>query len=154
MLYYPTFVMLSKHLQKIKSICISNYKSDLFVAAIIFFVSISSFGLGRLSAVWQKKQPIQIEQSAAISNTPDQTAGKKQYNNTYNTQSQKLPLKRDRVYNDTFQQGYVGSKNGKNYHYPWCAGALKIKGGNKIWFESKDAAEKAGYRAAGNCPGL
>lgn len=46
---------------------------------------------------------------------------------------------------------YVASRGGKAYHLPWCPGAIKIKEANKIWFGTKEEAEKAGYHAAGNC---
>lgn len=49
---------------------------------------------------------------------------------------------------------YVASKSGAAYHYPWCPGALKIKEENKIFFNTKEEAEKRGYKPAGNCPGL
>jgi hypothetical protein len=48
----------------------------------------------------------------------------------------------------------VGSKNGSVYHLPWCSGAQRIKEENKVWFNSKEEAEKAGYRAATNCKGI
>lgn len=49
---------------------------------------------------------------------------------------------------------YVASKNGKAYHFPWCSGAQRIKPANQVWFETKEAAEAAGYLPAGNCKGL
>lgn len=49
---------------------------------------------------------------------------------------------------------YVGSKSGKRYHLPSCPGAKRIKEENKVWFESKEAAEKAGYSPAANCQGI
>jgi len=49
---------------------------------------------------------------------------------------------------------YVASKNGSKYHFPWCSGATRMKEENKIWFETKEAAEKAGYGPAANCKGL
>ena len=49
---------------------------------------------------------------------------------------------------------YVGSKNSDVYHLPDCPGAQRIKEENKKCFDSKAEAEKAGYRAAKNCPGL
>ncbi len=48
----------------------------------------------------------------------------------------------------------VASKNGTVYHYVWCSGAKRIKEENKIYFNSIEEAEKAGYRPAKNCPGL
>ena len=49
---------------------------------------------------------------------------------------------------------YVGSKNGEVYHFPWCSGAQRMKEANKIFFSSREEAEKAGYRPAANCEGL
>jgi methylphosphotriester-DNA--protein-cysteine methyltransferase len=37
---------------------------------------------------------------------------------------------------------------------PDCPGAKQISEQNKIWFASIEEAEKAGYKPAGNCPGL
>lgn len=44
----------------------------------------------------------------------------------------------------------VASKNGETYYYVWCSGANRIKEENKIYFNSKEEAEKAGYREAKN----
>jgi hypothetical protein len=49
---------------------------------------------------------------------------------------------------------YVASKSGTKYHLPWCTGAKQIKESNKIWFETKEEAERAGYTPASNCKGI
>lgn len=49
---------------------------------------------------------------------------------------------------------YVASKNGTRYYLPWCGGAKQIKEENKVWFTSKEDAERAGYTAAKNCKGI
>jgi hypothetical protein len=46
---------------------------------------------------------------------------------------------------------FVASKSGNAYYLPTCATAQRIADKNKIWFESKEAAEKAGYLPAKNC---
>lgn len=48
----------------------------------------------------------------------------------------------------------VASKTGAKYHFPWCAGASQIADENKIWFDSVEDAQKAGYAPASNCKGL
>jgi hypothetical protein len=48
----------------------------------------------------------------------------------------------------------VASKTGSKYHLPWCSGAQSIKEVNKVWFSSKEEAERAGYAPATNCKGL
>lgn len=49
---------------------------------------------------------------------------------------------------------YVASRNGSKYHLPWCSGAQRIKEENKIWFDSKEEAERRGFSPAKNCPGI
>ena len=49
---------------------------------------------------------------------------------------------------------YVASKNGGAYYFPWCGIAGRIKDENKVWFASRAAAEKAGYKPSTNCHGL
>ncbi len=48
----------------------------------------------------------------------------------------------------------VASKNGTKYHLPWCAGAQQMNEANKIFFDTIEAAQAAGYSAASNCKGL
>ena len=52
--------MLTDLLTKIKSFLKENQR-DLYLAALVFLVSVASFGLGRLSAIWPQKEPITIE---------------------------------------------------------------------------------------------
>lgn len=49
---------------------------------------------------------------------------------------------------------FVGSRNGSKYHLLWCPGAKQIKEENKVYFTSKEEAEKKGYSPASNCKGL
>jgi len=56
--------------------------------------------------------------------------------------------------NDNLVGKYVASKNSTKYHLATCPGAKQIKEENKRWFDSKEAAEKAGLTPAANCPGI
>ncbi len=49
---------------------------------------------------------------------------------------------------------YVASRNGKKYYLPSCSGAKSISEANKIWFSTKEEAEKAGYAPATACKGI
>jgi hypothetical protein len=49
---------------------------------------------------------------------------------------------------------FVASKTGKAYYLPTCAASSRILEKNRVWFETREAAEKAGYTPAKNCPGL
>ncbi|MDQ3014502.1 MAG: hypothetical protein M3Q73_01410 [bacterium] len=49
---------------------------------------------------------------------------------------------------------FVASKNGKSYYLPSCAASLRILEKNRVWFNTREEAEKAGYLPAKNCKGL
>lgn len=105
------------------------FSGDIAVVFIIILVGVSAFGLGRLSALGEAKEPVRIEQAASAA----------------------AALAVDDI---AVGGRLVGSKNGSVYHFPWCPGAQRIAEENKIWFDSKEDAEKAGYRPAENCKGL
>lgn len=132
--------MVPKICKKIKP-WLAERKSELLAAFLIVLVSITSFGLGRLSAVWPQKTPITIEERASASGAGESTGLKTLSQNKDSTTREA-------------KGKYVASKNGKSYHLPWCSGALLIKEENKLWFQTKEEAERAGYTAAGNCPGI
>lgn len=96
------------------------------ILAVVVFVGLASFGLGRLSAIEEARPAISVTEAqasaAALSITPGGLV--------------------------------VASRQGSAYHYPWCSGASTIKEGNKVWFESEEAARRAGYEPARNCKGL
>lgn len=129
--------MLSEFIPKVKSLY-KEKQSDFYVAALIFLVSMASFGLGRLSVLWPPKEPISMAEPQNLSNASLPVR------NFANSSAAVVKPKGK----------YVASKSGASYHYPWCQGALKIKEGNKIWFQTKKEAEQAGYKPAGNCEGL
>ncbi|MBI2639599.1 MAG: hypothetical protein HYW90_01760 [Candidatus Sungbacteria bacterium] len=133
--------MLSNHLKKLNTL-LSAHKTDLSVAFLIFLASMASFGLGRLSSVWPKKEPITVTENDKL-----------QMLNAESKNRRNVAASSFIIQNSALSK-YVASKSGSAYHFPWCAGAQKIKDKNKILFNSKEEAEKAGYKPAGNCPGL
>lgn len=121
-----------------------EYRSDLFIAAVIFLVGLGSFGLGRLSVVMPEKPPLAVTGAdIAAGVAPEGIAGAA-------GPAGDMPQR-----NATSAAGrYMGSKSGAVYHLPWCPGALRIKEQNKVWFQNKEEAEQKGYKPAANCPGL
>lgn len=117
---------------KLIKFCKDNNK-ELYLTAIIILVAVISFGLGRLSKIREEKTPITIEDSQPATLTIGTVSNKNV------TESPKI---------------FVASKNGKKYYYAWCESANVIKEQNRVWFATKDAAEKAGYQPAANCKGL
>lgn len=48
----------------------------------------------------------------------------------------------------TFKPGkYIASKTGTKFHAPKCDWAKRVKKKNEVWFNSKEEAQKAGYKA-------
>lgn len=132
-------IMIGDYYKKVKSWAAAS-KGDLFTAALIFLVGLGSFGLGRLSVIWPHKEPITITNNRlSVTDTE---------------RGNSVPGAEAAAIAKTVKGKYVVSKSGKYYHFPWCPGALRIKETNKIWFQTKEAAEAKGYKPASNCPGL
>lgn len=106
---------------------------------IILAASAASFGLGRLSAI--------DDADSEVLYVPAATLQAEVLKNTLSND-----LKEAGVIS---QNGsFVASKNGTRYYFPWCSGVKQIKEENKVWFQTKEEAEKAGYTPAQNCKGL
>ena len=96
------------------------------VPAIIVLVGLTSFGLGRLSALEEQKGDLIIRESQGVV-VAQAPAG---------------------------LHNFVASRNGERYYIPTCSGAQRIKEENKIWFASEEEARSAGYTPAAGCSGL
>jgi len=110
-------------------------KEDAFIVLTIILVALISFGIGRLSA--PKSEPIQIKNLEKASVEELQVSTEQENSETTD-----------------YQGKVVGSSRSDKYHLPECPGAKQISEQNKVWFDSIEAAEKAGYKPAANCPGL
>lgn len=149
--------MIYGFIKKVKDFYQGN-KQDLFIAAIIFLVGLGSFGLGRLSIIWPQKEPITFTEWG---NPLEGEKGALEGQNGAIKGGSAGPVSGTQpgqstasAVNAITQGKYVASKNGTVYHYPWCPGAKQIKEENKIYFNTKEEAKKAGYRPAANCDGL
>ena len=126
---------------KLIKFCKDNNR-ELYLTAVIILVATISFGLGRLSKIREEKTPITIENVGASTEI------------IVNTSSQPSTLlQRGRLTVDA-NKIFVASRNGKKYYYVWCDSSQKIKESNKVWFSTKEEAEKSGYQPATNCKGL
>jgi len=124
-------------LAKLKNFVKTN-GSDIFIVLTVILVALISFGIGRLTM--PKSEPILIKnlEQGSVEDIDVENQGK-----VYPPATEQSDVGR-----------VVGSKNSDKYHLPECPGAKQINEQNKVWFESIEAAEKAGYKPAGNCPGL
>ena len=135
--------MLTDLLHKIKSFLKENQR-DLYLTSLVFLMSVTSFGLGRLSAIWPEKEAIRIENlESSIQKLKDSEVA----------QPAQILDSRFQIL-DSARGNFVASRNGSSYHLLSCPGAKQIKEENKIWFQTEEEARKAGYKPAGNCPGL
>jgi hypothetical protein len=133
----------------------SGIKEKLFLVAVIILIGLIGFGLGRLSS---KYQTAELNINSTIANTADLSkvvssdvanqANMADKTNTANTATAAVSA----VASDAIR--IIGNKNSKIYHREDCPGALKMSESNKVLFGSISAAKEAGYRPAGNCPGL
>lgn len=126
-------------LRKSNRIIANTVTEDVYIVIIIILVGFAGFGLGRLSIMEEGRVPVSVHYgegatAAVIESISDST-------------EIEAPATADGGL-------LVASKNGSKYHYPWCSGAQRMKEENKIWFDSAQEAEKAGYTPATNCKGL
>lgn len=143
------FINISEAIKNCKEFLKENEK-DIFLAVLIVLVGFLSFGLGRLSRIFENKMPIEIQNAVETKGAPfdefssDFTSGTNASASVLGTAAQ----------DEEQVKNFVASKNGTKYYFPWCGGVEKIKEENKIWFASKEEAAKKGYEPAKNCKGL
>lgn len=138
----------------------NSVKDKLFLITVIILVGLIGFGLGRLSSKYQTakldiKSTIAnttdlgkiVTSSSPSSSAPDKVSKTNQTSKTDTVSASAINV------SDTAVK-IVGNKSSKIYHREDCPGALKMSESNKIFFDSIQAAKEAGYRPAGNCPGL
>lgn len=133
-------------LSQFKGYCTST---DVILTVLIVVVSIASFCLGRASVqgniAVSGQQDAQVIKSVASEAVKAENVSVPSSTNTANATP---------VSGAETQKGYVASKSGTKYHLSWCGSAKQIKEENKIWFATKEEAEKVGYSPASNCKGI
>lgn len=138
---------LQDYLQKIKNFFTeSEVREKALTAVVILLVGTASFGLGRISAIEDRKEPVKIENLPLQAHISSAFADNKQNSSNENSQNGESYLK---------EGGFlIASKSGGKYHFPWCSGAKRILEENKVYFLSVEEARTAGYEPAANCKGL
>jgi hypothetical protein len=140
--------------ESIKSRLEKMLDSRYFVVVCVMLVAISSFLLGRISGLEDKKVPVRVI-NANTENIRNLDGQQK-----INTETARdgasvvIPVVNKENSNQNSNEVVVGSKNGTKYHYPWCSGAKQIAEKNLITFNSIEEARAKGYTPASNCKGL
>lgn len=120
-------------------------RGEAYAVTLIILVAFAGFGMGRLSKIEETRPEVVITEAfPEITGIPAMVgeSGAGEENVTVGAAAEPM------------EKNFVGSKNGSKYHYPWCPGAQQMKEENKIWFGSREEAERAGYTPAANCKGL
>ncbi len=141
---YNYWVSIQDKLRQFKGLVQST---DFILTVLILVVSVVSFALGRVSMnTTEDIVHTSVNNSASVmGSSPIPLPG------VLPTSTVKISSP---VISYDSEKMYVASKTGTKYHLPWCGSAKQIKEENKIWFASKEDAEKAGYTPASNCKGI
>lgn len=117
-----------------------DWAESALIIAIIVLTGVGAFGLGRLSALEERRG------SVAIHSPGDATA--------LAAPVPALPDGKPPASAPATSGNYVASKNGTKYYLSTCAGAKNISEASKVYFASAEEAAAAGYAPAANCKGL
>lgn len=132
----------------------------LLTALVVLLASSASYGLGILTGqdMAGERGGVEIQQvapgtdlsaSAALAPIP-KSSKSGTVSKTYTP-----PAKQEKSGTATAETGkYVASKNGTKYYLPSCGTANRIKEENKIYFNTKEEAEAAGFGPSSTCKGL
>ena len=66
----------------------------------------------------------------------------------FSIEKEKVEAAKEVAVTKTFTPGkYIASKTGTKFHSPKCDWGKKVKKSNAVWFNTKEEAKKAGYKA-------
>ncbi len=122
----------------VKQFISSEKGKDILIVIIVILVGLSSFELGRLSKK-ESNAGIKIEYSNQAMNQESNVISAVQ-----NIQKQ---TKNTNVTTKTF----FASNRGSKYYSIGCSGGKTIKQENRIYFATREEAEKAGYELSSSC---
>ena len=126
-------------MEKIKRFIESEKGKDLLTVLIVILVGISSFELGRLSKA-SNSEGLKIEYTDRGSVEEASLGG-----NVIQglTSAPSAP--------NTGGKGYFASSRGKKYYSVGCSAGKTIKQENRVYFETSEEAEAAGYTLSSSC---
>lgn len=110
----------------------------LFVPVIIVLVAIGGFAIGKLAKIREVRPSVVLETPISPSDSvsaPLKISG-----------AGELATSSKRTTGN-----FVAARGGTAYYMTWCSGADRIAEKNKIWFETKEEAERLGYKLANGC---
>lgn len=137
-------------MEKIKQFLENEQGKDILTILIIILVGFGSFGLGRLSKEVSKPGITVKEYNLASVGSILAPASVEAVDNQKNhTVTSSKPAQKTNTVKTV--KNYFGSSRGSKYYSIGCTGGKTLKEENKIWFASKEEAEKAGYELSSTC---
>ena len=130
---------------KIKQFIENEKGKDALIVVIVILVGLGSFELGRLSK--ESGSPgIEIEYTDAYTASPANVVSASESVNTsavQNSNTTGLPAQTGKYY-------FASSRGSKDYTLG-CSAGKTIKHENRVYFDTKDEAEQAGYTLSTSC---
>lgn len=138
------------------TIGLSKAPEGLLTVLFVLLASSASYGLGILSGQDMAKEKGGVEIQQVTGNGDMAGAAALAPISKVSDSKKYAPVKKqEKTGTATAQTGkYVASKNGTKYYLPSCGSANRIKEENKIYFNTKEEAEAAGFTPSSTCKGL
>ena len=127
-------------MEKIKQFIQSDRGKDVLMVFIIILVGLSSFELGRLSKD-SKTTGIKVQY-------PDQTIAQPA-NVVSAVKNTEIPKITKKLNSET--KIFFASNRGNKYYPIGCSAGKNIKQENRVYFATKEEAERAGYEPSSSC---
>ena len=125
----------------VKQFIESNTGKDILTVIIVILVGLGSFGLGRLSKDAQN-EGIWVEYAGEEANIINSL------NNAQNGQKETT----DTLLRQGFGgQAFFASSKGTKYYSVSCSAGKTIKQENRVYFNTREEAEAAGYQLSSSC---
>ena len=136
-------------MEKIKSFIESEKGKDVLIVLIVVLVGLASFELGRLSKE-NGSSGLKIEYPSQDSQTANAISFNQNSSNLTQNEDASVPSVKS-TSTESSGKNFVASSRGKKYYPIGCPAGSNLKESNKIYFASREEAEKAGYALSSAC---
>jgi hypothetical protein len=126
-------------MEKIKQFLEREKGKDILIVVIVILVGLGSFELGRLSKE-NANSGIRIEYPNQTLNQPANVISSV---NTKNIAPKVVSVSKPKI--------FFASNRGRKYYPLGCSAGKTIKQENRIYFDSREEAERAGYELSSSC---
>jgi hypothetical protein len=133
--------------QKIKQIGLFLAQRDVFFATVLVISSIASYTLGTLESKTAKGNQVifsDVLRPIEVSSSESELVPSVKPSSKITGQAAAAGLSNAKT-------TIFASKSGTKYYYSWCKSGNRVKLQNRVYYSSKEAAEKSGKSLAANC---